>query len=87
MPDISENGKDPIINRGNEGTDAAVYLILNQTVVNTRQNIKWVKGYSVLKEVYLACLRLKTSLRRQYLNRKVSYEKAMRDLRQEFQKE
>lgn len=42
---------------------------------------------SDLKEVYLECLRLKTSLRRWYLNRKVSYEKAIRGLREEFQKE
>lgn len=42
---------------------------------------------SDLKDVYLECLRLKTSLRRWYLNRKASYEKAIRGLREEFQKE
>lgn len=47
MPDISENAKDTIINKGNEDTDTTVYLILNQTAVNARKNIKWIKGYTM----------------------------------------
>lgn len=47
MPDISEDAKDTIISKGNEDTDTNVYLILNQTVVNARKNIKWIKGYRV----------------------------------------